>query len=73
MFDGEIDNSEVEVENLFAPSKEEKKKKLLAEKIPDGVNVAEHDKNGDEDASEIEEIEEEKKDEEFEDLRIYEV
>ena len=48
LFDGEIDQSEIEVANLFAPSKEEKKKQFLAERIPDGVNVAEHDANGEE-------------------------
>ena len=44
IFDGEVDKSEVEVSNLFAPTEEEERK-IYADKIPEGVNVKEHDAN----------------------------
>ena len=71
IFKGEVDQQEVEVGNLFLTTEEDKKQEaeLVADDIPDGVNVKEHDEaeqNKIEGASQ-------QKEEDYEDLRIYEV
>lgn len=67
IFDGEADNSEIEVANLFQPTEEEQAEEITADDIPDGVDVEEHDK--DRWGNTIQPLEET----DSEDLRIYEV
>ena len=47
IFDGEADQTEVKVNNLFLTTDDDKKKEaeLVADDIPDGVNVKEHDES----------------------------
>ena len=44
IFVGEVDNTELEVSNLFAPTEKEEKL-LYADDIPESVIVNEHDSN----------------------------